>query len=219
MKSVEVSGDGYITWSYPEIYEKEKLSVLEIALEHTRASDGIRIKYESGRDGWIIEQASTFEWDENDAVHDPGWKEVAFIQSWAREKKELISKETIILRGGMVTDAQGDSFSLDSLKEFDGKEVPCCISFDRDKCVGEMKLSYKEDVGLVGVLVATNKELFERLQKVPLFPAIVGEVLSAVDLGEGKKGITNFKLMEIGLCGIPNVDLTIKPIEFESKGK
>ena len=74
-----------IDFIYPEIYAKEK-STLEIGLIHTRASDSIRISYDSERDGWVIEQASTFEWDGTDKVCDMDWQEVAFIQAWAREK-------------------------------------------------------------------------------------------------------------------------------------
>ncbi len=42
---------------YPEIYDKEKTTI-EIGMCHTRAVGSIRISYDSGRDGWIIEQAS-----------------------------------------------------------------------------------------------------------------------------------------------------------------
>jgi hypothetical protein len=77
-----------IWWSYPEIYDKKKLSTLQIELCHTRAADNIRIKYESDRDGWVIEQASIFEWDCDDEICDSDWQEVAFIKAWAREKNK-----------------------------------------------------------------------------------------------------------------------------------
>lgn len=81
-----------ISWSYPEIYDKSNLSILEISLCHTRASDNIRVKYESDRDGWIIEQASKHEWAE-DEDDDPDWQEVAFISAWGRteEREEIES--------------------------------------------------------------------------------------------------------------------------------
>lgn len=77
----------YITWSYPEIYDRENQSTLTISLSHTRAADDIRIKYDSERDGWIIEQSAVFSWDCDDLECDPDWQEVAFIKAWAREKE------------------------------------------------------------------------------------------------------------------------------------
>lgn len=76
--------DHKIDWVYPEIHNKEK-STLIIEMDHVRSVDGIRIKYDSERDGWIIEQASIFEWDINDNICDPDWQEVSFIGAWARE--------------------------------------------------------------------------------------------------------------------------------------
>ena len=55
--------------------------------ESVRASDGVRLHYDYERDGFVIEQASTFSWDGGDEVCDPDWQEVAFIRSWAREKQ------------------------------------------------------------------------------------------------------------------------------------
>lgn len=57
--------------------------------ESVRASDGIRLHYDYERDGWVIQQASTFSWDANDTVCDLDWQEVAFIKSWAREAEEV----------------------------------------------------------------------------------------------------------------------------------
>ena len=74
-----------INLMYPAIYTGEKTTV-EIGMFHVRAADSIRISYESGRDGWVIEQASTFEWSVDDEVCDPDWQEVAFVKAWAREK-------------------------------------------------------------------------------------------------------------------------------------
>lgn len=52
-----------------------------------RAADDIRIEYDFGRDGWVIKQAQVFEWEIDDEICDPQWKEVAFIEAWASEKK------------------------------------------------------------------------------------------------------------------------------------
>lgn len=76
----------YIDWIYPEIYDRSKQSTIQIGLSHTRAADDIRIKYDSERDGWIIEQAVVFE-DVDVDIYDPDWKEVAFIKAWARKKE------------------------------------------------------------------------------------------------------------------------------------
>lgn len=92
MQNIEIQGtdenqkeiNAHIEWMYPGIYDKK--SYLTLGLCHTRSADDIRINYDSERDGWIIEQASVFEWDCDDEICDPDWKEVAFIQAWAREK-------------------------------------------------------------------------------------------------------------------------------------
>lgn len=60
---------------------------IEVGLMAVRAADSIRISYDFDRDGWKIEQASTFEWECDDKVCDPDWQEVAFVRAWAREVK------------------------------------------------------------------------------------------------------------------------------------
>jgi len=80
--------DTYIDWLYPNIYQNEQKSHIILGMCSVRASDEIRISYDSKRDGWVIEQASIFEWDANDEICDPDWQEVAFIQAWGREKKD-----------------------------------------------------------------------------------------------------------------------------------
>ena len=70
---------------YPRI--DDNASKIQIGLMDTRAADDIRISYDFVRDGWKIEQASICEWDKNDKVCDPGWKEVAFVRAWASSKK------------------------------------------------------------------------------------------------------------------------------------
>ena len=58
MSSIEIDGssDAYIEWSHPEIYDRSKQTTLLIAIDHVRAADPIRIKYDGERDGWVIEQ-------------------------------------------------------------------------------------------------------------------------------------------------------------------
>lgn len=58
---------------------------VEVGLIDVRAADSIRIHYDFERDGYVIRQASKFEWAADDEVCDPGWQEVAFIQAWGRE--------------------------------------------------------------------------------------------------------------------------------------
>ncbi len=70
---------------YPRIVGRPKY--LQISLTDVRAADDIRVFYDFERDGWVIEQASIFEWLLGDTMCDPDWAEVAFIQAWAREKK------------------------------------------------------------------------------------------------------------------------------------
>jgi hypothetical protein len=77
----------YIELMYPEIYhdKPENNTTIEIGMCHVRATDGIRVSYHSKRNGWVIEQASTFSWDCADSECDMDWQEVAFVESWARE--------------------------------------------------------------------------------------------------------------------------------------
>ncbi len=75
--------DERIDWIHPGIYDEKSHIVLGLC--HTRATDDIRISYDSERDGWVIEQSSIFEWPIEDKTCDPDWQEVAFIQAWGRE--------------------------------------------------------------------------------------------------------------------------------------
>lgn len=77
----------HVSLTYPDL-EKKALKSVVFDQESVRASDGIRISYDYQRDGYVIEQASTFCWDVGDEVCDPDWQEVAFIQAWARDKTE-----------------------------------------------------------------------------------------------------------------------------------
>ena len=70
---------------YPDVLDSDVKKIV-IGLMDVRSTDGIRVSYDKKRDGWKIEQASTFKWDGDDDVCDPDWQEVAFIQAWAREK-------------------------------------------------------------------------------------------------------------------------------------
>lgn len=62
-----------------------QISAIEVGLVDVRAADSIRIHYDFERDGWVIQQASTFSWTADDEACDPDWQEVAFVQAWGRE--------------------------------------------------------------------------------------------------------------------------------------
>lgn len=64
------------------------IKFIEVGLMDIRAADSIRISYDFDRDGWIIEQASIFEWESGETDFDEGWQEVAFIESWALDKRK-----------------------------------------------------------------------------------------------------------------------------------
>jgi hypothetical protein len=70
---------------YPRVDGNAK--AIQVGLMDVRAADDIRIEYDFERDGWVIKQAQIFEWEADDNVCDPQWKEVAFIEAWASEKK------------------------------------------------------------------------------------------------------------------------------------
>lgn len=65
----------------------ENASEIEVGLMDVRAADSIRVSYDFDRDGWVIKQASTFEFEAGDEVCDEDWQEVAFVRAWAREKR------------------------------------------------------------------------------------------------------------------------------------
>jgi hypothetical protein len=50
----------HVELSYPGVGDNPTHIVL--GLEHVRAADSIRMSYDFERDGWVIEQASKFEW-------------------------------------------------------------------------------------------------------------------------------------------------------------
>ena len=78
-------GDSYdISLWYPR---QREIQNLRVSLMDVRAADDIRISYDFGRNGWMIEQASVFEWASNDTVCDPAWTESAFLPAWQYEKE------------------------------------------------------------------------------------------------------------------------------------
>jgi hypothetical protein len=84
LREARVSGDALLVdlW-YPRV--EGSVKAVEVGLVDVRAADAIRIEYDFGRDGWVIKQASRFQWDADDPAMDPDWQEVAFVQAWARD--------------------------------------------------------------------------------------------------------------------------------------
>lgn len=87
--------------TYPNI-TKVGVKYFEIDQESVRASDGIRLHYDYDRDGWVIEQPTKLIWLANDDPCDMGWKEVAFIQSWALEAEQKAWEESLFGKKGDV---------------------------------------------------------------------------------------------------------------------
>lgn len=58
---------------------------IEVELSDVRAVDSLLVSFDFDRNGWVIKQASTFEWDIDDEMCDPDWQEVSFILAWGRE--------------------------------------------------------------------------------------------------------------------------------------
>ena len=79
--------DGLLTvnlW-YPRSDNGNEVQEVEIELMDVRAADSIRVSYDFKRDGYVIKQASIFEWDADDEECESDWQEVAFVKAWARE--------------------------------------------------------------------------------------------------------------------------------------
>lgn len=59
---------------------------LQLGLTAVRSADDIRIFYEFGRDGWVVQQnrLAHAEFEKAEDVRDD-WTEVAFVQAWAFE--------------------------------------------------------------------------------------------------------------------------------------
>jgi len=62
------------------------VTTVEVGLIDVRAADSVRVSYDFERDGWVIEQASIFEWAADDANGDSDWQEVAFVPVWGRQR-------------------------------------------------------------------------------------------------------------------------------------
>lgn len=88
--AVERNGELSVEMWYPMVHERRigKTPTVYIGLMDVRASDGIFVRYDFDRDGWVIMQEPSKEWD--DCVKDTGPpQEVAFVQSWALVEEKV----------------------------------------------------------------------------------------------------------------------------------
>ncbi len=84
----EIGNDLHVDLHYPD-YDRDKAKKLIIGLCSVRSADEIRVSYDFDRNGWVIEQATIFEWDwKTETVFDRGWKEVAFAPAWQFDTRE-----------------------------------------------------------------------------------------------------------------------------------
>jgi hypothetical protein len=77
---------------YPRIQAGESASEtivdeVLIGLCDVRSADGILVSYDFARDGYVIKQASKFDWRKDDGPHGPDWQEVAFVEAWGQYKR------------------------------------------------------------------------------------------------------------------------------------
>ncbi len=82
ISNVEVLGNGdtvTVEVQYPRCHP---VKFVEVGLCDVRSADGLRLSFDFDRNGWKVEQARYFSWETDDAVCDPGWVEVAFIDAW-----------------------------------------------------------------------------------------------------------------------------------------
>lgn len=81
-------GGGYFDRDGDELHVELKYpgqpgrpTAVVVGLESVRAADDIRLVYDFRRDGWAVQRATRFSWDEGEDI-DHGWVEVAYLQSW-----------------------------------------------------------------------------------------------------------------------------------------
>lgn len=77
-------GLAFVELYYPRI-DPPRLKAVQVGLMDVRAADSIEITYDFDRDGWVIKQASKFEWEIGEKV-DGDWQEVAFVKAWGRQR-------------------------------------------------------------------------------------------------------------------------------------
>ena len=69
---------------YTDAENKGQVRYVVFDQESVRATDGIRLSFDFDRNGYKVEQASTFTFECDDPICDPDWQEVAFVPAWGR---------------------------------------------------------------------------------------------------------------------------------------
>ena len=86
LENAQVNGDTlHIDLWYP-LSDDFEVKQIQIGLIDVRAADDIRVSYDFDRNGWVIQQASVFEWEPDDTEQDQGWTEVAFVEAWSQQR-------------------------------------------------------------------------------------------------------------------------------------
>jgi hypothetical protein len=86
LENAQINGDTlHIDLWYPRSDDFE-VKQIQIGLMDVRVADDIRVSYDFDRNGWVVQQASVFEWEPGDTEQDHGWTEVAFIKAWSQRK-------------------------------------------------------------------------------------------------------------------------------------
>ena len=107
-----------------EAEKPDQVRYVMVDQESVRASDGIRVWYDYERDGFVIEQGSTFEWNSDEeatADNAEDWQEVAFVKSWARDR-DMEAEEL----------AEADEGPVKAMRlDFHGEELVASFGFNK----------------------------------------------------------------------------------------
>ena len=77
----------HVEFAYPR--QNKKIQHIEIGLSDVRASDGIRVRYDFERDGYVIEQPILKATKKDGYTQcDDEWHEVFFAKSWILSDKD-----------------------------------------------------------------------------------------------------------------------------------
>ena len=86
LENAQVNGDTLLIDLWYPLSDDFEVKQIQIGLMDIRAADDIRVSYDFDRNGWVIQQASVFEWEPDDTEADQGWTEVAFVKAWSQRK-------------------------------------------------------------------------------------------------------------------------------------
>lgn len=69
---------------YADLYPSRGVKYIQIGLEHVRASDDIRVSFDFGRNGFVIEMSRWTGDDQTGRL----WQEVAFVGAWSLDERK-----------------------------------------------------------------------------------------------------------------------------------